>query len=56
MGAQAIQPPAMLEPAHAGSSPNTYWRLVWRRLQRDGAAISGLVLVVVIVLLALTAP
>ena len=56
MGAEAIRPPTSVEPAHAGSTPNTYWRLVWRRLMRDGAAVSGLVLVAVIVLLALAAP
>jgi peptide/nickel transport system permease protein len=56
MGAQALSQPTRMEPAHAGSMPNSYWRQVWRRLRRDRAAIAGMVLVGVIVLLALAAP
>jgi peptide/nickel transport system permease protein len=56
MGAQAIRPQTALEPARAGSIPSTYWRLVWRRLQRDRAAVAGMILVAAIVLLALAAP
>ena len=36
--------------------PNGYWQQVWRRLRHDGAALGGLVLVLIIVLLALIAP
>jgi peptide/nickel transport system permease protein len=46
----------VVEPAHAGSTHNSYWQLVWRRLRRDGAAIAGMILVAIIVLLALAAP
>jgi peptide/nickel transport system permease protein len=56
MGAQALSPPTRVEPAYAGSTPNSYWQQVWRRLRRDRAAIAGMVLVGAIVLLALAAP
>ncbi len=56
MGAQALSQSTRVEPVHTGSTPNSYWRQVWRRLRRDNAAIAGMVLVGLIVLLAAAAP
>jgi peptide/nickel transport system permease protein len=56
MGAQALSKPSLVEPARAGSTHNSYWGQVWRRLRRDNAALAGMGLVAIIVLLALAAP
>ncbi|MFN8469400.1 MAG: ABC transporter permease [Caldilineaceae bacterium] len=56
MGAQALSQSPRVEPAYTGSTPNSYWRQVWRRLRRDRAAIAGIILVGLIVLLAAAAP
>ena len=56
MGAQALSQSPRVEPVHTGSTPNSYWRQVWRRLRRDNGAIAGMVLVGLIVLAAAAAP
>jgi peptide/nickel transport system permease protein len=56
MATQALSPAPSRDDALLTSRQNGYWQIVWRRLRRDSAAIVGLVLVLIIVLLALLAP